>query len=209
MLAGRDVEARGRGVVDHHPVGAAIDPALIGIATDIEAACPDVPPAVWLVPFGRGKTGDVDIGALHDIFEDRAAIDVGGSDAFHRHHKACPETFAQIDLAEVGRKAERHVLALAAEEIDQHAAPRNGSRDVIEDEAGGVVIMRRDARNHPDVLLPGEPAHILDLAELARLLEPFPQIVVDDPRRDVGRGNRDHGIAHGISPRQSNTPHRR
>src|ERR1700738_1394548 len=60
-----------------------------------------------------------------------------------------------------------------------------------------------------DVRRPGEPAHILDLAELARLLEPFPQIVVDDPRRDVGRGNRDRGIAHGISPRHSNQTPRR
>src|SRR4029077_5337964 len=88
------------------------------------------------------------------------------------------------------------------EEIDQHAAPRNGSRDVVEDEAGGVVIMRRDARNHSDVLLPRAPAHILDLAELAPLAEPFPQIHVDDPRRDIGGGSSDGG-SHGGAPMRS------
>src|SRR5262249_16512898 len=36
MLARRDVEARGLGVMDHHAIGAAIDPALVGIAGDVE-----------------------------------------------------------------------------------------------------------------------------------------------------------------------------
>src|SRR5262249_59070038 len=36
-----------------------------------------------------------------------------------------------------------------------------------------------------DILLPGEAAHILALAELARLLEPLTQIVVAKPRLEI------------------------
>src|SRR5262249_56739925 len=39
--------------------------------------------------------------------------------------------------------------------------------------------------DHADVLLPGEAAHVLDLAELARLLEPLMQIVVAKPRLEI------------------------
>src|SRR5262249_33052311 len=53
VLARRDVEARGLGVVDHHAIGAAVDPALVGIAGDVEAAGTDVAAAVGRVPFGR------------------------------------------------------------------------------------------------------------------------------------------------------------
>src|SRR5262249_49994188 len=65
VLAGRDVEARGLGVVDHHAIGAAVDPALVGIAGDVEAAGADVAAAVVRVPFGRREGGDVDVVSGH------------------------------------------------------------------------------------------------------------------------------------------------
>src|SRR5262249_5146068 len=61
VLAGRDVEARRLGIVDHHPIGAAVDPALIGIAGDVEAAGTDVAAAVVGVPFRRRESRDVDV----------------------------------------------------------------------------------------------------------------------------------------------------
>ena len=186
MLAGRDVEARGLGVVDHHAIGAAVDPALVGIAGDVEAAGADVAAAVGGVPFRRGKAGDVDVVAGHDVLEDRTVVDVFGRDARHRSHEAGAEAFAELELAEVGGKAERHVLALAAEEVDQHAAAIDRVRHLVEDEAGRAVVVHRDAGHHADVLLPVEPADILDLAEPARLLEPLPQIVIDQPRLRIG-----------------------
>src|SRR5207245_8042042 len=100
------------------------------------------------------------------------------------------EAFAQLALREFGRKAERHVLALAAEEIDQHAAARDRAGHVLEHEARRVVAMRRDRRYHADVALPGEAFDLLDLAEALRLREPLPQVVVGKMRRGVGTGAR-------------------
>ena len=204
MLARRDVEARGLGVVDHHAIGAAVDPALIGIAGDVEAAGADVAAAVGRVPFGRGEGGDVDVVSGHDVFENRAVIDVFGRDAPHRPDEIGAEPLAQIDLAEIGRKAERHVLALAAEEIDQHPAAFDRPRHLLEHEAGRAVVVRRRARDHADVLLPGEAAQLLDLAELARLFEPLTQIVVAKPRLEIRSRRRVHNRgadrgAHGVS----------
>src|SRR6476646_5924785 len=188
VLAGRDVEACGLGVVDHHAIGAAVDPALVGIAGDVEAAGPDVAPAIGGVPFRRGKACDVDVVAGHDILEDRTIVDIFGRDARHRSHEAGAEAFAELELGEVGGKAERHVLALAAEEVDQHAASIDRVRHLVEDEAGCAVVVHRDAGHHADVLLPVEPADILDLAQPARLVEPLPQIVIGQLRRRIGRG---------------------
>jgi hypothetical protein len=140
------------------------------------------------VPFRRGKAGDVDVVAGHDILEDRTIVDIFGRDARHRSHEAGAEAFAELELGEVGGKAERHVLALAAEEVDQHSAAIDRVRHLVEDEAGCAVVVHRDAGHHADVLLPVEPADILDLAQPARLVEPLPQIVIGQPRRRIGRG---------------------
>src|SRR5207247_4268170 len=44
MLAGPDVEAEPLLVVDHHAVGAEVDPALVRVARDVEAAGAEIPP---------------------------------------------------------------------------------------------------------------------------------------------------------------------
>src|SRR3954467_11569790 len=186
MLAGRDVETRGPGVVDHHAIGPAVDPAFVGIAGDVEAAGADIAAAVAGVPFRRGKAGDVDVVAGHHVLEDRTVVDVFRRDARHRPHETGAEAFAELELAETGRKAERHVLALAAEEVDQHAAARDRPGHVVEDEARRGVVVHRDAGYHADILLPGQAAHLLDLAEPARLVEPLPQIVIGQVRLRIG-----------------------
>ena len=203
MLAGRDVKARGPGVVDHHPVGAAIDPALVRVAGDVEAAGADVAAAVAGVPDRHREAGDVDFVAAHDVLEDRTVGDVCGRDARHRPHEIAAEAFAQLDLGEIGREAERHILALTTEEVDQQAAALDGARHLIEHEAGRAVLVHRHARDEADVLLPGEPAHLFHLAEPARLVEPLAQIVVGEPRRDVRAGRADvrgrsDRTAHGV-----------
>jgi hypothetical protein len=189
--------------MDHHAIGAAVDPALVGIAGDVEAAGADVAAAVGRVPFGRGEGGDVDVVSGHDVLENRTVSNVFGRDARHRAHEIGAEPFAQLDLAEIGGEPERHVLALAAEEIDQHPAAFDRARYCVEHEAGRTVVVDH-ARDHADILLPGEPAHVLDLAELARLLEPLTQIVVAKPRleirasRGIGGCRRAGRSVHGI-----------
>src|SRR5262249_55993978 len=109
VVGGGDGEGGGLGVVDHHAIGAAVDPALVGIAGDVEAAGANVAAAVGRVPFRRGEGGDVDVVSGHDVLENRTVVDVFGRDARHRAHEIGAEPFAQIDLAEIGGKAERHV----------------------------------------------------------------------------------------------------
>src|SRR3984893_3757497 len=70
MLAGRDVEAGRLGNVDHDPVGAAIDPAVVGIAQYVEAAGADIAAAVRLVPLRRRAFSQVDVVALDHVLED-------------------------------------------------------------------------------------------------------------------------------------------
>src|SRR5262245_36199366 len=79
--------------------------------------------------------------------------------------KTGAEAFAQLELAQFGGKAERHVFAFAAEEIDQHAAALDRSRHRVEDETGRAVLVHRHARDYADILLPRQAAHVLDLAE--------------------------------------------
>jgi hypothetical protein len=96
------------------------------------------------------------------------------------------KTFAELDLGKVGRKTQRHVLAPAAEEIDQQAAALDGAGHILEDEAGGVIVVQRHLGYHADLALVAEIPDLLDLAELARLLDPLPQVVIGECRRGVG-----------------------
>jgi hypothetical protein len=153
--------------VDHDAIGAAIDPTLIRLAGDVEAASAYVTPAVGLVPLRHRELGNVDVVASHHILEDRAVSDVFGRDARHRPDEIGAEPFAQLDLAEIRRKAERHVLALAAEEVHQHTAALKRAGDVVEHEAGRPIVVQRHFGDHADVALPGKPTHLLDLAERA------------------------------------------
>ena len=185
VLAGRDVEAERLLVVDHHAVGAAIDPALVRIAHDVVAAGADVAAAVLRVPLRRRKFGDVDRIAGHDVLHHRAGFDEFRRDALHVRPVVGAETIAQLDLRQLSREAERHVLALAVEEIEEEAAALDRARHVVEHEARRVVGVRGHFRHHADVALPGETLDLFDFAELLRLFEPFAQIVIGQMRRRV------------------------
>ncbi len=186
MLAGGDIEADVLLVVDHDAVGAAVDPALVGIAGDVEAAGADIAAAVLLVPFRRRELGHVDRVALHDIFQDRGGGDVFRRDLLHLRHVVLAELLGQLELAEVGREAQRHVLALAAEEVNEHAAAGQRTRHVLEEHRRRLLVMQNDLGSHADIVLPVETLHRAHLAQFARFFEPFAQIAIGEPRLDVG-----------------------
>src|SRR5262249_43616777 len=93
--------------------------------------------------------------------------------------------FAQLDLGEVGRKAERHVLALAAEEIDQHAAARDGAGHVLEYEAGRIVAAHRHPGNDADLVLPAEALDLPHFAQPLRLGKPLAKVMVGEMRGSI------------------------
>src|ERR1700733_13076708 len=98
------------------------------------------------------------------------------------------------------RKAERHALPPATEEIHQHLAARERAGNVLEHDTRCVLAVKDDLGGRADILLPIEPADFADLAELSRLLDPLPQIRVGDPWPQIraARAARPRGIAYGI-----------
>ena len=141
--------------MDHDAVGAAIDPAVVGIAHDVVAAGADIAAAVLRVPLRRREFGDVDGVALHDVLHHRAGVDEFRRDALEHAGVIDAKAFAQLQLGQLGGKSERHVLALAGEEIDQEAAALERAGHVLEHEARRVVGVRRHFGDHADILLVG------------------------------------------------------
>jgi hypothetical protein len=192
MLAGRDVEAKPLGIMDHHAIGAGIDPAILGIACDIEAAGADIAPALVAVVPDRGwETGHV-----HRVAFDHVLHDGAGFDHLVRQRfvgdllKVGKERLRQFDFIEVGRQAERHVLPAAAEEIGQDAEPLRVARNIVEQCDGRFIIVLQQFGRHADVFLPGVSIGAHQLAELVGFGDPFAQIIIAHPRLAiVGDGN--------------------
>ena len=65
-------------VMDHHPVGADIDPIRVEVPRHDRAAGTDIAPAIQLVPERRRKRQDVDVSALLNVFENRSVFDADG-----------------------------------------------------------------------------------------------------------------------------------
>src|SRR5688572_3595839 len=74
VLARRNIKSQLVLVVDHDPISAVIDPALVGIARNIDAASAYITTAVFVVPKWRRKFKHVDIAVLVDVIEQRAFL---------------------------------------------------------------------------------------------------------------------------------------
>src|SRR6516165_2362949 len=122
VFARRNVEAQRLLIVDHHPVGATIDPASVRITRDVITSSANVASAVGMMPLRRRESGDIDVLAGHGVLHDWAVVDVSGRNTLHLGGIIGAESFAQLHLGQIGRKAERHILALAAEKIHQNSA---------------------------------------------------------------------------------------
>ena len=122
VFARRNVEAQRLLIVDHHPVGAAIDPAGVRITRDVITSSANVASAVGMMPLRRRESGDVNVLTGHHVLHDWPVIDVSRRNTLHLGGVMDAESFAQLHLGQIGRKAERHVLALAAKKIHQDSA---------------------------------------------------------------------------------------
>src|SRR5580692_932995 len=106
MLAGLNVHAYRRAVVLHlDPIGAQVRRAGVGVDGDDGAAGPDVPPAVQLVPDGRGEVKEVDVFFGQLVLEYRPGADLARR---VRHGTGCPpgrsaaQRVDQLGVAETG-----------------------------------------------------------------------------------------------------------
>ena len=188
VLAGRDVEADGFLIVNHHPVRAEVHPVLLGIARDVEAAGADVAAAVVLVPDRRRELRHVDVVTHHDVLEDRSATDFPIWDGLHLFEAVLQERFAQLELRQARLVAEGHVLAFPAEEVGKNAETLRVAGHVVEDDTRRSVRVHGDLRGHADVFLPRGAANDLDLAEFLRLGDPFAKVVVNEVHRRGAAG---------------------
>ncbi len=195
VLAWRDVEADGLLVVDHYAVGAAVDPALVRIAGDVEAAGADIATPVGVVPFRCWKDRDVDCIARDRVLENWSVVHVARRNALQVGHVVRAEGLAQLELGEVARKSERHALALPAEEVHKNLAALERAGHIAEEDAGRVLVVQNDLGCHADILLPRQAIRLADLAELARLLDPLTQVAIGERRAQIGDRCAGHGAA--------------
>ena len=185
VLAGHEQQAHRLRVLHHGPVGADVDPALVRVDGDAEAAGADVAPAVVGVPLGGGELHDVDVVAGEDVLEHGPVV---------HHHVGQPplhldvmleERLAQLLLGEVLREPQRHVAALAGERVDQDAEPLGAAGDLVEQHRGPVVFPDHRVRGQPDVLFPARTGNGAQLAQGVGPGDPFTEVVVREPGFDV------------------------
>ena len=205
VLARGHIEAQRVLVVDHHPVGADVDPVLFGIAGDVVAAGADVASAVGFVPERDGEFGDVDGVAGEHVLHHRAGLDELMGDGLQLAHVVFEEGLGELELVEFDREAQGEVLALAAEEIGQDARALLGAGDVFEDHARRVLVVLDEFGGHADVFLPGGALDVPDLAQFLGFRNPFAQVFVGDFEAQrlalaLGflAGRRSHRTAHRI-----------
>jgi hypothetical protein len=68
--------------------------------------------------------------------------------------------------------------------------PGERSRNILEHHTRSVLVVQDDLGGGADVVLPGEPADLADLAEFARLLDPLAQVGIGDLRPQAGCSRR-------------------
>ena len=132
VLAGRDVEPDLVLVLEHDPIAADIFDAGLGIAGHDQMSRAEIASAVTGVPARHGKFGQIDLVAVSDIFEHwPGRHHLGG----HRLHgaQARAQSIDQWNDLQIERQVERQSGALQSlQHVDQHAAVRFETRDVVE-----------------------------------------------------------------------------
>ncbi len=186
VLAGRDVEPDALAVVDHHAVGAAVDPAGVGVAGDDEAAGADVAPAVVRVPQGRRELRHVDRVALDRVLEHRP---VGDDLMRDRLQVLGVRVIAarQLGLGEMLRETQRQVFARAGEPVDQQAEAGRTAFDVVEQHRRRALVVAHHLDHLAHVGMPVGTLHDLQIAHGLHRGEPVAQVVVLQGASVVGR----------------------
>src|SRR3989441_3230418 len=190
VLAGRDVEAEPRLVVDHHAVRAEVHPALVRIARDVEAAGAEVAAAVELVPLRSGEDQAIDLVAAEHVLEDRAVLhDLGGDRLDALADTFLPRTDELVRRrVRVEAEGDRDA-AERPEPVGEDAKTLLEALDLVEDCRLRWARPAEELGGHPDVLLRVRAADRLQLAERVDAPQPVPQI---GGRRDFGRDRRGH-----------------
>ncbi len=190
VLAGRDVEADGVLVVDHHAIAAEVHPPVVGILGDIERAGADVAAAVELVPLRGGELEYVDLGTAHDILKDGTVLHDLRHDVRNALARPLLPRLHELVGSAVDGQAERHGDSPERPEpIRQDAKTLFVTDDLVEDRGLRGSCAAEDLGRHPDVLFGVRAGDGLKLANLVDLLEPFADI---GRRLHIGANRRGH-----------------
>src|SRR5581483_6100890 len=175
VLALGDHDAQRAGVVALDTVGAAVDPAAVGIFLDHQAAGADVVAAVLLVPARRREVAQVHLLADLDAFLHRPVLD-----GFERQHGAAgvdlPPGLDQVDLgdARVEAAAQRHPRR-RGQHVADDAVARLVARDVVEQHRRVAGALHEDVHDGADLQLRAGAVDFPQLAQGPHLVEPAAQ----------------------------------
>ncbi len=151
----------------HDPVGADIDPVFHRIAGDVEGPGANITPAVFGMPQRRREREHVDVVAFHDVFHHRTGLHLlvwdGVLDDFL---EGGVERLAELELVQMSGKAERDVLALATEEISEHAMALGKAGDLVKQRRRRGFAVLQQLGREPDILIPGSTIDAPQLTEL-------------------------------------------
>ena len=81
----------------------------------------NIPAAIFFVPVRRRKNFKVDIVSHHNVFEHGAVFDFVWRDQFFVAAIHAGERVAERHFVQIGWESQRHVFALSAKHIDEHA----------------------------------------------------------------------------------------
>ena len=180
VLAGRHPQAQRLLVMDHHPVGADIDPIGIRVLHDHQIAGADEAPAVELMEERHRELVDIHVLVAIDVLQHGAGLDGAGRDRLEILHAVA-----------IGADDVEGGVGLGQAEGDGEALGRIGharkdaealliARNVVEQQAGRVLgrIVIDHLGDGADLEVPVGAVDVLDLAGALDAFEPVPQVGV-------------------------------
>ena len=190
MLAGRNIQSDTLFIVNHHPVGAAIDPSGVRVACDDKTPGADIAPAVVGVPQRCREFGDVNGIAFENVFEDRTGIDNPVGQRFQRLGVRMIGT-RQFELVEIIGETQRQVFARPGKPVDQDAEPRRTVLDIVEHDRRRALVVAHHLDHLADIGVPVCAGNDFQIAALLDRRKPVAQIVILQGAGRVGPGDAD------------------
>ncbi len=179
MPSRRDIEADGLLIVNHHTVGAYVEPTLFRISGNRQMPGADVASAVADVVARRREAQNVDILLFPDILHERSFFNLSRRNRLHVF-----DLLAHGGNQIHGRHVRRHTAGkrdpLDRIELSSHDPQSLGKAlDGIEKYAGSDLrLLAGHLDNRADLKIPIRAFHGFEFAQLVDLLHPLPQILV-------------------------------
>jgi len=181
VLARLNVDAYRRAVVLHlDPVRAQVGRAGVGVDGDDGAAGPYVPPAVKLVPDGRGEIEEVDVVFGQLVREHRSGTDLARRvchGAGRPRGRTAAQRLDQLCVAKARSQPERHAHQRRARQArSENPAARPVSGYVLEQQGARPAATVVELAGSADLKVGASTGHALELARLLGGRDPLTEV---------------------------------